>query len=114
MEPQAKLVIGDRVSLNYRGVVSVARRVKIGDDTLIALPGVARPAPGPRARYGCRGVAGNHRKERLDQHPLYRHAWATIDDNSVVVADSVVTKPLPPGTLVAGNPTRVIRPLVDY
>lgn len=35
----------------------------------------------------------------------------TIGDNSVVGAGSVVTKPVPPGTLCAGNPARVIKRL---
>lgn len=35
----------------------------------------------------------------------------TIGENAVVAAGSVVTKDVPPNTLVAGNPARVIRPI---
>lgn len=35
----------------------------------------------------------------------------TIGENSVVAAGSVVTKDVPPNTLVGGNPARVIRPI---
>lgn len=37
----------------------------------------------------------------------------TIGENSVVAAGSVVTKDVPPNTLVGGNPARIIRPVVD-
>jgi len=37
----------------------------------------------------------------------------TIGENSVVAAGSVVTKSVPPNTLVGGNPARVIRSIAD-
>lgn len=37
----------------------------------------------------------------------------TVGENSVVAAGSVVTKNVPPNTLVGGNPARVIRPIGD-
>ena len=37
----------------------------------------------------------------------------TVGENSVVAAGSVVTKDVPPNTLVAGNPARVIRSIGD-
>jgi acetyltransferase-like isoleucine patch superfamily enzyme len=33
----------------------------------------------------------------------------TVGENSVVAAGSVVTKDVPPNTLVAGNPAKIIR-----
>jgi acetyltransferase-like isoleucine patch superfamily enzyme len=38
----------------------------------------------------------------------------TIGDNCVVGAGSVVTKSMPPNSVVAGNPARVIRSLAEY
>lgn len=35
----------------------------------------------------------------------------TVGENSVVAAGSVVTRSVPPNTLVGGNPARVIRPI---
>lgn len=37
----------------------------------------------------------------------------TVGENSVVAAGSVVTKDVPPNTLVGGNPARVIRAIAD-
>lgn len=37
----------------------------------------------------------------------------TVGENSVVAAGSVVTKDVPPNTLVGGNPARVIRSFAD-
>lgn len=37
----------------------------------------------------------------------------TVGENSVVAAGSVVTRDVPPNSLVGGNPARVIRPISD-
>jgi acetyltransferase-like isoleucine patch superfamily enzyme len=37
----------------------------------------------------------------------------TVGENSVVAAGSVVTKDVPPNTLVGGNPARIIRTIAD-
>lgn len=37
----------------------------------------------------------------------------TVGENAVVAAGSVVTRNVPPNTLVGGNPARVIRPIGD-
>jgi acetyltransferase-like isoleucine patch superfamily enzyme len=37
----------------------------------------------------------------------------TVGENAVVAAGSVVTKDVPPNTLVAGNPARVIRSIAE-
>lgn len=37
----------------------------------------------------------------------------TMGTNSVVAAGSVVTRDVPPNTLVGGNPARVIRSIAD-
>jgi acetyltransferase-like isoleucine patch superfamily enzyme len=119
----AELVIGDRVSVNYRGVISVRRSVRIGDDTLIAgevaifdntnhpvspAGRLARAAPSPA---------------EIDPVVIGRNVWiglrctimrgVHIGDNAIVAAGSVVTKSVPANTIVAGNPAVVIKSL-DY
>jgi acetyltransferase-like isoleucine patch superfamily enzyme len=119
----AELVIGDRVSLNYRGIISVATSVRIGDDTLIAgdvaiFDNTNHPVS-PRRRLAREPVAAAEAAPVI----IGRNVWigiqciimrgVTIGDHSVVAAGSVVTKSMPPNTLVAGNPAVPIRQLID-
>ena len=41
----------------------------------------------------------------------YRHKGVTIGEESVVAAGSIVTHDVPPRSVAAGNPARVIRTL---
>ncbi len=119
----AELIIGDRVSLNYRGAVSAAKSVRIGDDTLIAgdvaiFDNTNHPVS-PARRLARAAVTA----AEVAPVVIGRNVWigihciimrgVTIGDNSVVAAGSVVTKSVPPNTLVAGNPAAPIRQLTD-
>jgi acetyltransferase-like isoleucine patch superfamily enzyme len=121
--PRAELVIGDRVSLNYRGVISVATSVRIGDDTLIAgdvaiFDNTNHPVA-PEKRLAREGVTS----AEMSPVVIGRNVWigihsiimrgVTIGDNSVVAAGSVVTKSVPSNTVVAGNPAVPIKRLVS-
>jgi len=121
--PDAELIIGNRVSLNYRGVISVRDSVRIGDDTLVAgevaiFDNTNHPvSPARRLAREAPSAA------EVDPVVIGRNVWiglrctimrgVTVGDNSVVAAGSVVTKSVPPDTLVAGNPARVIKSLTD-
>jgi len=119
----AELLIGNRVSLNYRGIISVAKSVRIGDDTLVAgevaiFDNTNHPVS-PSRRLRNSPLAENE----VAPVVIGRNVWigmcslimrgVTIGDNSVVAAGSVVTKPVPANTLVAGNPAVAIRQLSD-
>jgi len=121
--PHAELVIGNRVSLNYRGALSVAKSLRIGDDTMIAgdvaiFDNTNHPLS-PARRLAGRPVTG----PEIAPVIIGRNVWigihciimrgVTIGDNSVVAAGSIVTKSVPPNTLVAGNPATPIRQLND-
>jgi len=109
---EAALVIGDRVSIGDRTQIHCGERVTIGAGTLISWDcvimdrdyhnpdgGAERTAPvviGKDVWIGCRAIILK---------------GVTIGDGAVVGAGSVVTRDVPPCTLVAGNPARVVRQL---
>jgi acetyltransferase-like isoleucine patch superfamily enzyme len=117
------LIIGNRVSINYRNIISVAKSVRIGDDTLIAgdvaiFDNISHPIS-PAKRLARAPITAG------DVAPVVigRNVWigigsivlrgVTIGDNSIVAAGSVVTKSVPPNTLVAGNPAVPIKEIGD-
>lgn len=121
--PKGELIIGNRVSINYRNIISVAKSVRIGDDTLIAgdvaiFDNISHPIS-PAKRLARAPITAG------DVAPVVigRNVWigigsivlrgVTIGDNSIVAAGSVVTKSVPPNTLVAGNPAVPIKEIGD-
>jgi acetyltransferase-like isoleucine patch superfamily enzyme len=118
-----ELVIGDRVSLNFRCMLSVSKSIRIGDDTMVAgnvqiFDNVSHPvSPARRLRH-----------ERINPDEtasvvIGKNCWigvnsiilrgVTIGDNSIVAAGSVVTKSVPPNTIVAGNPAVPVKTFPD-
>jgi acetyltransferase-like isoleucine patch superfamily enzyme len=112
--PSGTLVFGNNVGMN-EGVsiyaereVTIGDNVMIGDYTSIVDTDFHEVGPGDAVRVA---------PVRIE-----RNAWlgrnvsvlcgVTIGANSVVAAGSVVTRDVPPNTLVGGNPARLIRELV--
>lgn len=123
MSENAELVIGNNVSVGYQNIISAARSVRIGDDTMIA--GNVSIYDNPSHPLS---PARRRRQEafRLDEAApvvIGRNVWlgsnafimrgVTVGDNAVVAAGAVVTKNVPPNTLVGGNPARVIKDIAD-
>lgn len=118
-----EIIIGNRVTVNYRTFISAARSVQIGDDTMIAgevliFDNISHPVSPAR-----RLAHDTLRPDEAAPVVIGRNVWigvgatilrgVTIGDNSIVAAKAVVTKSVPPNTLVAGNPAIRIKDIAD-
>jgi len=105
--------VGRRVFINQNCTLYDFAEISIGDDVMI----------GPNVSIITEGhpLAPSQRRAYVVAQPIVveRNVWiaagatiiggVTVGENSVVAAGSVVTKNVPPNTLVGGNPAKVIR-----
>jgi acetyltransferase-like isoleucine patch superfamily enzyme len=114
--PGGLLEIGKSVFINYGTSISASRLVRIGDDTQIGTHCMLIDNAFHR-------VEPERRQERPESAAIVlgTNVWlgarvivlpgVTIGADSVVAAGSVVSKDVPPRTLVGGMPAKVIRAL---
>ncbi len=109
--------VGHNVFVNQNCTFYDLGGLDIGDDVMI----------GPNVSLITAGhpLEPSHRRATTVGKPIVieRNVWiaagatiiggVTVGENSVVAAGSVVTKDVPPNTLVGGNPARAIRSIGD-
>ncbi len=109
--------LGRNVFINQNCTFYDLGGLSIADDVMI----------GPNVSLITSGhpLAPSQRRDFVTARPIAieRNVWiaagatviggVTVGENSVVAAGSVVTRDVPPNTLVAGNPARVVRPLEE-
>ncbi len=109
--------VGRRVFINQNCTVYDFAAIVIGDDVMIG--------PNVSLLSASHPVAPSRRRSHLLGKPIVigDNVWiaagatviggVTVGENSVVAAGSVVTRDVPPNTLVGGNPAAVIRSIAD-
>ena len=120
--PEARIEIGDNVSLNGTAItcrsqtIRIGRAVLIGPNTTIADSDFHRPWPADQRRnYSGRGSdAGVDIEENVwvgAQCLILK--GVRIGKNAVIAAGSVVSSAVPANALVRGNPARVVYVVED-
>lgn len=108
------LTIGERCFINFNLTALDVAPITIGDDVQIG-PGVQLLTP-------THPVAPGPRRDKLEAAQpisIADNVWigggavilpgVTVGENSVVGAGAVVTRDVPPNTVVVGNPARAVR-----
>ena len=114
-DENAEVNIGNNVFVNEGAIISAQERIDIGDLTIIGGSVLIMDSD----YHGIDGKATKTAPIKIG-----RQVWlcsraivlkgVTIGDNSVVAAGSVVARDVPPNTIVAGNPAKVVRSTTGY
>jgi len=122
LHDQAELIIGKNVKMNHRCHIGVMKSVKIGDDVLMASNVFISDHS-----HGCYSEdvhsnptqAPNERKLFCKDVEIGNKVWigenacilsgVSIGESSIIGANSVVTRNIPPYSIAAGAPARVVK-----
>lgn len=119
--PNPTLVIGDRTTIGYHTDISVALRVQIGSDTMIAKDCYISDNDGhptdPARRKAHEAIDANEAEGVV----IGDNVWigtgccilkgSKIGEGAIIAANSVVTGAIWPNTLCGGTPARFIKDL---
>lgn len=140
MKKNAEITVGDRVLLHKncklsawgtdgKAAIRIGSRTYIGDRTEIHAGESVTIGNECDISWNCTIMDRDYHKLGTDKEiflpvTIGNRVWigcnaiilkgVTIGDGAVVAAGSVVTKNVPPKSLVAGNPARVIREEVEW
>lgn len=127
-KPNATLVVGKRTFIG-NAIMSIAEKVEIGDDVMISWGVTVTDHNSHSLKFTERALdiedwaraCKNWNKVKISQVKICNKSWigfnsiilkgVIVGEGAIVGAGSVVTKDVPPWTIVAGNPAKIIREL---
>lgn len=116
-EPNGTLEIGARTFMNYGCSISATKLISIGPDCKIGMDALIMDNDYHQIDPTKRGVRPASAPVIIEENVwlgarVIVLSGVTIGADSVVAAGSVVTRDIPPGTVAAGQPARVIKSIV--
>ncbi|MBD1916313.1 MULTISPECIES: acyltransferase [Cyanophyceae] len=128
----SSITIGNNTYIGGSTILDCVVSISIGDDVLVSYGCVFADSDNHSTRYSIRRKdladwrQGKHDWTTTKSSPITvsNGAWigthaiilkgVTIGEGAIVGAGSVVTKDVPPWTIVAGNPARIIQEIPEY
>lgn len=136
MKNNGTITLGNRVLLHryvklsaYGGKIEIGDNSYIGDRTEIHAGEMVKIGSGVNIAWDCNILDRDYHAFEVDREVIKPvviedHVWigcrsivlkgVTIGEGAVVAAGSVVTKSVPAGCLVAGNPAKIIKENVTW
>ncbi|MCK6264942.1 acyltransferase [Vibrio sp. ZSDE26] len=123
LSEQPKLIVGNNVDISWQTTIAVGRNVIIEDNVRIAGGAFIFGYSGHPLDARRRALGEPDDESQVGDVILKKDVWlgtnvtvrqgVTIGEGTVVAAGSVVVGDLPPYSIVAGNPAKVIRPILS-
>lgn len=110
----ASLSIGKQTEFANDITIICKERMVVGNDCILAAGTIIRDTDAHQIYYNGRDNAGPTKPIIIDEHVWICNRaiilkGVSIGKGSVIAAGAVVTKDIPPFSLVAGNPAKIIR-----
>ncbi|CCQ12000.1 Acetyltransferase SypM [Pseudoalteromonas luteoviolacea B = ATCC 29581] len=116
---RAKMTVGNNVDIGWQNAFSVGTQIILEDDVRLAGKVFLAGFPGHPIDPELRAQGASDTEDQIGDIIVKKGAWlgtgvtvlagVTIGEGSIIGAGSVVTKNIPPNSIAAGNPAKVIR-----